>query len=673
MLIPVAAFVAMTVSACIGGSPTDPAGADFSPSAVATLDLYPREPVLLPGQAVRFSARLEDASGAGTSGEVVWEAEDGTIEADGKYVAGDKPGRRKIKASHPKGKDRGQVADSTWVEVADPASQPTASRLNISPKAVSVGAGDTIQFEYALFADDGTRVASVVTWSATGGSVDNLGRYVAGDVGGEFAVVVTSGELEDASTVSVDADPPTEDPPASDPPPAPPANEEPVAAFASDCTDLGCSFDAGASSDADGSIVGYEWAYGDGATGSGRTKSHTYASAGTYQVSVTVRDDDGATAETSRNVTVEEPASGPPPPPPAGVQISPGQDIQSVVNTHPAGTAFVLKAGTHVRQQIQPRNGDIFQGEPGTVLDGQGAKPWAIRSGADDVTLRGFVVQNYASPVQFAAVEAEWGAAERWLVEDMEIRNNSTGGLKVGHDMVVRRVYAHHNGQYGLSGFGHRLLVVDSEISYNNTGGFDPLDDAGGLKFLHSDGIVFRNNHVHHNYGTGVWFDYNNINSVIENNLIEDNQVGGIHYEISYAGVIRGNTIRRNGDGSEGRFSRSGILVFASSDVEIYGNTLSGNDEGITGLDDNRGSGAHGEFRVKNLWVHDNDVTMNRGGSGLNSWAGDSAVYGGSANNRFDRNTYRITGNPDPFWYQGEKNETSWQNTGQDPNGTFIR
>jgi PKD repeat protein len=54
-------------------------------------------------------------------------------------------------------------------------------------------------------------------------------------------------------------------------------------------------------------VVAYAWDFGDGQLGSGRTASHTYASAGTYTVTLTVTDNEGATASTSRNVTVSAP------------------------------------------------------------------------------------------------------------------------------------------------------------------------------------------------------------------------------------------------------------------------------------------------------------------------------------------------------------------------------
>src|SRR5512134_2407133 len=60
---------------------------------------------------------------------------------------------------------------------------------------------------------------------------------------------------------------------------------------------------------------------------------------------------------------------------PPAVEIAPGQNIQSVINSHPAGTRFLLKAGIHRHQTITPRTGDTFVGETSggsrlTILSG---------------------------------------------------------------------------------------------------------------------------------------------------------------------------------------------------------------------------------------------------------------------------------------------------------------
>ena len=82
------------------------------------------------------------------------------------------------------------------------------------------------------------------------------------------------------------------------------ANQKPTAAFTSSCTNLACTFDAATSSDSDGKVVAYAWDFGDKATDSGPTTSHTYTAAGSYVVALTVTDDQGATATTTKTFTV---------------------------------------------------------------------------------------------------------------------------------------------------------------------------------------------------------------------------------------------------------------------------------------------------------------------------------------------------------------------------------
>lgn len=72
------------------------------------------------------------------------------------------------------------------------------------------------------------------------------------------------------------------------------------------------SFDAGGSSDNVG-IISYDWAFGDGATGTGKTTTHTYINSGTYTVTLTVKDAANNSATHTITVTVL------PAPPPAEV------------------------------------------------------------------------------------------------------------------------------------------------------------------------------------------------------------------------------------------------------------------------------------------------------------------------------------------------------------------
>lgn len=95
-------------------------------------------------------------------------------------------------------------------------------------------------------------------------------------------------------------------------------NQPPVAAFPEPvCDGLTCSVDGSSSTDGDGEIVDYAWNWGDGVApavvvpgSSTPTAAHTYASNGTYEVTLTVIDNGGATAKSSRSITATHKCSG---------------------------------------------------------------------------------------------------------------------------------------------------------------------------------------------------------------------------------------------------------------------------------------------------------------------------------------------------------------------------
>jgi hypothetical protein len=376
-----------------------------------------------------------------------------------------------------------------------------------------------------------------------------------------------------------------------------------------------------------------------------------------------------------------------PAPPPAaaptsdGIPVYPGESIQAKVNAAGPGAAFLLKAGVHARQTVVPKTGMAFYGEPGAVMDGQGATAYAFSKGGapypSDVRIQGITIQNYAPAAQLGPVLAGGhSAAENttgWVVEGCEIRNNSTGGVRVGHATRLIRNHIHHNGQIGVVGIGDDILLDGNEIAYNNTRAFDAGWEGGGTKFVYTNRLTARGNFVHHNDGPGLWTDGDNVNTLYENNRSEDNAANGIFHEIGYAAVIRNNTVARNGFTRGGWLYGAGIMVSSSRDVEIYGNTVTNNANGITAVQQNRGSGALGAHVTQNVYVHDNVITMATGRTGVGQDVGDGSVFT-SRNNRFANNTYRLGLGSRYFeWADGQRTEGEWRGYGLDVNGTFTR
>lgn len=70
---------------------------------------------------------------------------------------------------------------------------------------------------------------------------------------------------------------------------------------------LSVNFSGSTSTDADGSISSWAWTFGDGATASGVSTSHSYTNPGSYTAQLLVTDNSGLTASSSVSITVDPP------------------------------------------------------------------------------------------------------------------------------------------------------------------------------------------------------------------------------------------------------------------------------------------------------------------------------------------------------------------------------
>ena len=91
-------------------------------------------------------------------------------------------------------------------------------------------------------------------------------------------------------------------------PPDPDADVErpPLADVAVTCTYLDCTVDGSGSTDPEGGELAYAWDLGDGTTASTAVVPHSYATAGTYEVALTVTDAAGLTDTVRRTLQVKD-------------------------------------------------------------------------------------------------------------------------------------------------------------------------------------------------------------------------------------------------------------------------------------------------------------------------------------------------------------------------------
>ena len=723
------AFLVLSV-ACTGSEPLDNTPAD--PSAwnrEAEIEVFPRFVYADVNQPVQLQARQRLATGRGADVAVDWTASGGSISSDGLFSA-KQTGEYKI-MGRGRGRNKG---DTTTVIVGD--SVPDVVALVVSPDTAALQPSQTRHFAAEGVLSDGSLEAVGATWAADGGSIDAGGNYIASATPGHYHVVATnvSGTLADTAAVAVMAAAPS--------------------LVSIELTPAMSSIAGGASQQ-----FAVEGRFSDGSTmtahaqftasGGSISDSGLYTAGptpGTYWVVATSAE---GPADTSL-VTVISSSAGP--------ILQPGSDIQAAVDANPPGTSFLLKSGIYRLQQVTPKDGDTFAGEPGTILSGARVLSGFTRSGsywvvggqtqegratdpvhceagfegcqwpedlfiddrlllrvtsladvgpgkwyfdyaadkiyqADDptghrvetsvasyafggsarnVTLRQLVIEKYASPAQAGAVHGD--ATAGWQLEDCEVRQSHGIGIRIGDGWHVRGCRVHDNGQLGIARGGSGSLVEACDIFRNKTIPFKTGFAGGALKFYQSKGLVFQNNTVHDNYGNGVWLDIDNIDYQVHDNTVYNNAAQGIFVEISYAGKVYNNKVYGNGfERASDWLYGAGILIAASPDVEVYGNVVTNNANGIAAIQQNRGSGVYGPHEINNLYVHDNIVTMTQGKTGLAQSVGDNSYYT-SRNNRWSHNSYKLGPNAAYFtWVGRAMSEGQWRQYGQDIDGSFLR
>jgi parallel beta-helix repeat protein len=265
---------------------------------------------------------------------------------------------------------------------------------------------------------------------------------------------------------------------------------------------------------------------------------------------------------------------------------------------------------------------------------GVGFRSWGVGG-----TVRGLVVEKFSGHGINGNIT---------VVEGNEIRLNHGIGVAIPRG-IVRSNFVHHNGQLGLGSGGDPrvgLLVENNEVSYNNYAGYSAGWQAGGGKWAKSSSVTLRGNHFHDNAGPGIWFDWDNRNIVVDGNRVEDNAREGILIEASFDVTIRNNEVRGNGFQDAPVWTLgSGILNANSTRVEVVGNLVEGNFNGIGATE--RGGvyrtspGPYGLRETRDFNVHDNTIRMPRGHSGLAVTTGEHAYYT-SKGNRFWNNTYLV-------------------------------
>jgi hypothetical protein len=308
-----------------------------------------------------------------------------------------------------------------------------------------------------------------------------------------------------------------------------------------------------------------------------------------------------------------------------------GLPVEQVApDTRPGPGQFSLDSQRHVTLTDPPL---------GHVVEVTTRVHW-IEPEADGIVIVGLRMRHAADAAQDGAInDGGHSVSIRDCV--MSDTHGAVVSLSGNGELTGNDIY--RGGQLGVHGSG--ALVADNRIHDNNTEGFDPGWEAGGLKSNRPGGVI-EANEVFANAGPGIWVDGGDGSQQILRNRVHDNHGAGILYEISRQARIASNSLWANGYGDSEWGWGGGIVVSTSLGIEVDHNVLAWNADGISVLSQQR-QDAPGP--VGDVTVHDNvvagsatgpDAKQNYGLAWLQDWSG--GMFDTRSGNR---------GSGNMFWY----------------------
>ncbi len=245
------------------------------------------------------------------------------------------------------------------------------------------------------------------------------------------------------------------------------------------------------------------------------------------------------------------------------------QQVSSVSQVH-SGTFYVDYSAHRIYLGTDPSGREVRSSD--TIR--------GFYSAAANTTLRGIGFHRYAPSVADLASLRITGANS--IVENVVSDDNANGGISIGGpNVTVRNVSADRNGLVGfLANSADNLTLTSSLVSANNTEHYNRNPVSGGLKITRSRTVTITDSTSENNVTNGLWLDESVYDAKVINNRIIANGYYGIEAELGTKVVIAGNVVARN--------ANNGIMVFDTSNVQVWNNTLVSNGRDFEAYQDSR-------------------------------------------------------------------------------------
>jgi nitrous oxidase accessory protein NosD len=296
--------------------------------------------------------------------------------------------------------------------------------------------------------------------------------------------------------------------------------------------------------------------------------------------------------------------------------------LQRLVDSAESGSTVRVEPCVY-RETITIRKPLTLLGHGATISgrdpDGPVVRDRWVVIAASDVTIEGFAMRDAANDPQTGAVEVEAGVSG-FTLRDCDLAGASGANVSFGtaNDSVVEGCAIHEAGQLGVHMGGDDVngrnnVVRNNEIYGNNTAGFDPEWEAGGLKATRQRNLVVEGNEVRNNAGPGVWCDILCRDIVVRNNDVHDNTYAGIFFELGQGAQIQGNRVWANGWGKPLWGWGAGILVSSSGGARVVDNVVAWNHTGISVISQDRSDWPYSPVDnavLSNVVIGDSDLYL---------------------------------------------------------------
>jgi hypothetical protein len=252
-----------------------------------------------------------------------------------------------------------------------------------------------------------------------------------------------------------------------------------------------------------------------------------------------------------------------------GNQITPGEDLDAIINNDSSGTGtrFCVHAGTYqVSTQATLKTGDKLEGEPGTTTKVDTAtKPTPV------VKLVGTSSDNLLR-ADGNGISITW--VDLTGARGTGIGTGAIAAGSAGSDFLVQYARIHNNASLGISNMKGR--VFESEFFSNSESSSAQGVNASAVKGI-TEFEAWRV-YVHDEQGNGLWCDggcaednFRTNGFWVHESVVVNSGRAGIRYENSpNQALIANNEVHGNGRTER----RGGIDIRDSQNADVIGNNL---------------------------------------------------------------------------------------------------